>query len=70
LCLRVKNAKLYITADMSKYVYITWNGTSYHNVVSTKDIVRGDILEGNKSVSVKWKGKVYEATIVKLGKYS
>ena len=63
----VKNAKLYITADMYKFAYITSNETAYHNVVSTKDISNGDIVEGNNNVSAKWKGKTYAATTVKLG---
>ena len=49
----VKNAKLYITADMHKFAYITSNETAYHNVVSTKDISNGDIVEGNNNVSAK-----------------
>jgi len=52
---------------MYKFAYVTWNGTAYHNVVSTKDISNGDVVEGNNNVSAKWKGETYAATIVKLG---
>jgi len=54
---------------MFKFAYITWNGTNYHNVISTKDITSGAIVEGNDKISARWNRKSYAATIVKLGKY-
>jgi len=58
-----------VTVDKVKLAYITWNRTNYHNVISTKDIISGDIAEGNNNISAKWKRKAYAANIVKLGKY-
>jgi len=59
-----------MTAAMSehKFAYMKWNGTTYFNVIDTKNIISGDKVEGNDSVTAKWQGRTYAATIIKLGK--
>ena len=53
---------------MSKFAYVIWSGTLQKSVIPVATIVKGDIKEEGK-ITAKWRGQLYEAAIVKLGKW-
>jgi len=51
---------------MSKFAYVIWSGTLQKSVIPVATIVTGAVKE-DETVTAKWRGQLYEATIVKLG---
>jgi len=52
---------------MADYAFVVWSGTRQKSVVKRSDITKG-VTAPNQIVSVRWKGKSYAATIIRLGK--
>ena len=48
------------------FSYVVWEETQQRSVISNTSI-QGTIADGNK-VKAKWRGRLYDATIIKTGK--
>ena len=51
---------------MSSFSYVLWTATKQRSVIPNSTI-QGNIVEGNE-VKAKWRGRLYDATIVKTGR--